>query len=497
METEVLRSKYLNMVANPNNFLALVEFSDCLKKTPLKEILANSNLLFAEDKLCVDLLIKIYNTFSLTMDEVIDQRERLVQFIEYCDSTCKLNEQSEHRQKLIEAVGILNKQIELENQELIKQVNDRVEILEGLMDVGTLEIEPETQETVDSIDSMILQLDDSSVTKANLDDICNKLYNSSDNDFINSLNTIIPRAFTVSLWASNSNLEDKEDISTKLPETIVSKLNDMEYVDGTVLSVILQRIEAEVIKLSNKFDDMGAIEIVNEIFKKLNNLMESNNKISTKLQDLEVKGLYEFYNIINGQDVQLEHSLNNLCALSYMYNEILVENKVEHALIRGANKAEHGVTKVVHTSMGAGGSVRNVATAVAKIPSSLDNEISNFINKLIETDKKNRRERLINKGVRVRLFKFIRNSLTTGITAALFGPVVATIGLIGKIAVDEYLDEKERREILREFEQELKIIDEKIDDAKSQGDNKQKYELMRLKDRLEKEHVRVKYYLDK
>ena len=89
------------------------------------------------------------------------------------------------------------------------------------------------------------------------------------------------------------------------------------------------------------------------------------------------------------------------------------------------------------------------------------------------------------------------NNSSLLLAATIFGPLAAAIGYVGSIGVDKHLDAKERRAILRELDQELAIIDEKIDDAKAAGDNKQKYQLMRLKDKLENERKRVKFLLDK
>ena len=53
-------------------------------------------------------------------------------------------------------------------------------------------------------------------------------------------------------------------------------------------------------------------------------------------------------------------------------------------------------------------------------------------------------------------------------------------------------DKRIRNELARELENEIHICEEKINDANSAGDNKSKYELMRIKDKLEAEKIRVR-----
>ena len=48
---------------------------------------------------------------------------------------------------------------------------------------------------------------------------------------------------------------------------------------------------------------------------------------------------------------------------------------------------------------------------------------------------------------------------------------------------------------LKEFDTEIQVIDEKISDARSAGKRREKYHLMRLKNKLESERTRVRYGL--
>ena len=77
--------------------------------------------------------------------------------------------------------------------------------------------------------------------------------------------------------------------------------------------------------------------------------------------------------------------------------------------------------------------------------------------------------------------------------ASVVNPVSAIlVGLA--VYIMKKMDDKRRRDnAFKVVMDELKIIDEKIDDAKSNGDNKQKYELMRIKSALVDRMNRARY----
>ena len=52
-------------------------------------------------------------------------------------------------------------------------------------------------------------------------------------------------------------------------------------------------------------------------------------------------------------------------------------------------------------------------------------------------------------------------------------------------------DRRMQNELIREIDTEIKVIDEKINDANAAGDTRQKYQLMRTKAQLEAERTRV------
>jgi hypothetical protein len=60
-------------------------------------------------------------------------------------------------------------------------------------------------------------------------------------------------------------------------------------------------------------------------------------------------------------------------------------------------------------------------------------------------------------------------------------------------ALSKRTKEREKKRILLELETELKIVREKIEDAKGENEKQKKYQLMRIEADLEKEVMRIKH----
>ena len=123
------------------------------------------------------------------------------------------------------------------------------------------------------------------------------------------------------------------------------------------------------------------------------------------------------------------------------------------------------------------------------------NAIMYSIEKMMSHSNEERRKRLVENSFRSKLWKVITKAATSGVLYLVGGKIFAIVGLLGSIAIDKGLDAKTRRQMLKEFDTEIQVIDEKISDARSAGKRREKYHLMRLKNKLESERTRVRYGL--
>lgn len=102
----------------------------------------------------------------------------------------------------------------------------------------------------------------------------------------------------------------------------------------------------------------------------------------------------------------------------------------------------------------------------------------------------NRRKRfLVKPGNRHRIFRNFRLALTYGVTARINIFMVPYLMVLRHFSKEK--DKRITNELARELDAEIKICDEKIADASADGDKKEKYKLMRIKDKLTAEKQRV------
>lgn len=117
------------------------------------------------------------------------------------------------------------------------------------------------------------------------------------------------------------------------------------------------------------------------------------------------------------------------------------------------------------------------------------------INKFIASDKEERKSRIIEGRFRSQIWKWLRRAVTSGAVAFLINPLMGCIVLVAQVAVSKGLDEKVRKQIIQEMETELKVVNAKIEDAQSESSKKEKYELIRIREKLQTEIKRIKYRL--
>lgn len=158
-----------------------------------------------------------------------------------------------------------------------------------------------------------------------------------------------------------------------------------------------------------------------------------------------------------------------------------VQNKAIDANVQFKKKVAEGKRKSVD--------VKNAGKAVAKIPMSVTDSIKKTVNDWDEMDDNRRKEYIIKPGFRKKYFRALKLCIMH-YGAFAINPVLNIVLFICQ-KFSNTKDVRIRNELTRELKAEIKVTEEKIDDAKAAGDNKQKYQLMRIKEKLEAELVRV------
>lgn len=132
---------------------------------------------------------------------------------------------------------------------------------------------------------------------------------------------------------------------------------------------------------------------------------------------------------------------------------------------------------------------RNAGKAVAKVPMNVTDSIKRTVDKWDELDDNRRKEYIIQPGYRKKYFKALQLAIMHGVAWSINPLLNIVLAISHKLSAHK--DERIKNELVRELKAEIKVTEEKIEDAKANGDNQQKYKLIRIKEKLDAELVRV------
>lgn len=154
---------------------------------------------------------------------------------------------------------------------------------------------------------------------------------------------------------------------------------------------------------------------------------------------------------------------------------------------RGARKIVHGIRKRGHES-------KRVAVVAKKIPSYFTNLVGSTMDRVAKMDSDERKRRILEGSFRFKLFKIIRTAILSGAAWAV-NPALGVITLIASVARHAGLDAQARKTLIQELQTELSVTTEKIRDADQKGETQKKYQLMRIRDRLNHDLQRIQFSL--
>lgn len=141
--------------------------------------------------------------------------------------------------------------------------------------------------------------------------------------------------------------------------------------------------------------------------------------------------------------------------------------------------------------------VKKNASMGKKIVKQKEEQMDRWFNKTlkeIQGETRNKSREDIVENSLPKLSKMIKRAIALGVTWAI-NPAIAAITAMTMITTSKYTTEKEKKRVLSELKKELEIVEEKIKDADSNGDRKEKYELIRLRQKLTTDIDRIKKYI--
>lgn len=215
--------------------------------------------------------------------------------------------------------------------------------------------------------------------------------------------------------------------------------------------------------------------------------------LTSKKLDKHIKWLNEVYKpALTKKAKELKNAISE--------SEELFEtsNKVTKAARDVSRKVQKGSEKAIRN---VGGTAHELKQAAHNAVDPMEKYIGQMMEKIKKEDANKRREIIIKGGVLPKVLRWVKRSIPLIAGAAIGAHVVPAaavasgIALIGFIASDKWLDAKEKRKILREIEDELEIVNEKIDDARGDSNKQKRYELIRIRNNLKRTKDRITYNL--
>lgn len=204
-------------------------------------------------------------------------------------------------------------------------------------------------------------------------------------------------------------------------------------------------------------------------------------------------------------DEDLESAMMNYARLESAYNHMVLTEAAKKSdkgksKDKGANTREfvrNASNKVNSIVRSAGKKMDAAANGVKRIVDPMETFIADTINKIKKADQNERRNIIIKGGVAPKVMRWLKRGIGLVVVGSLgsTGAIISGIGLLAMIASDAHCDQKERVKILRELEDELDIVNEKIEDSRGDENKQKKYELMRIQKKLKTDIDRIKLRL--
>ena len=133
---------------------------------------------------------------------------------------------------------------------------------------------------------------------------------------------------------------------------------------------------------------------------------------------------------------------------------------------------------------------KRTGMALMKVPKAIIGALKRQIEEWEQMGDDKRKRKMLEPGFRKNYYKKMRHAIAYGVAFAI-NPLLDIMVFFVNYCNKER-DARLRNELLHELEAEVRICDEKIRDADSGDDKKKKYQLMRIKDKLQAEIVRVR-----
>lgn len=208
-------------------------------------------------------------------------------------------------------------------------------------------------------------------------------------------------------------------------------------------------------------------------------------------EDCSLSDAYQYLSLITEEE-NTDYEVNNKDSREYITSTTKapkaknIASKVQFGAMDAEAKQMALFGKISHK----GQEIVNAGKAVAAIPMNVAKEIKKVAADLDKADVEKRKAFMTDPGFRKKSFHNLTTAIKYGVAAQVNLALVPVLMIVNHFRKDENI--KIRNELIREIETEIKVCEEKINDASSDGDKQEKYRLIRIREKLNTELVRVK-----
>lgn len=263
--------------------------------------------------------------------------------------------------------------------------------------------------------------------------------------------------------------------------TLIADMVIKDNVDSKCIDKYISKYESEINKVNRQIDKTKDTKKKEVLQKHLEDLENGLSNLESKRDDLkdEDKGLIVTkMKEINNESVIYEEALRIFRENTYHLNE-----EQFNYLINEENDYILDEAKFI----------TNIKKAVTRKEKKMDKWFNDTAKEIKYKLNNGKREEIV-EGAFPKVSKLVKRAILLGATWAI-NPAISAITAITMIAISKAGTESERKKLLTELGHELEMVEEKIKDADSNGDKEKKYELMRLKQKLQTNRDKVKRYI--
>lgn len=261
-----------------------------------------------------------------------------------------------------------------------------------------------------------------------------------------------------------------------IPTIIATKLV-RDAADTKIVGKYISKYNIEIANLQKKIDKEKDVDKKKVLQGYLNNLEIAKSKLMEKKEELRNTnddGTFKTQELIESLQ---------LCKKEFY----LISDEQFLTLTENDYLQEGGAVDKIKKE------VKSAGKTVKDKRNSLDRWFDNTLKEIRDKKQNEARDRIVERGF-PKLSSMISKAAGIGLAWAI-SPTLAAITFAVNFVLYKRKDVKERILLLRTLKREREIVEEKIKDADSSSDRKQKYELMRLKSKLDTDIDKIKKFI--